>query len=327
MGSLDEHFAGLMADGEFARAMALDALRSKALVDERPAADAPAITSRLLPLVGNEATPELARVVEFLADLASHDALAGLLVTHGPSLAALLDSPLPAVRLAALPLLAHVPQVLASTGPALQRVALEDEDQRVRLGALLALAALHAEVAPLATSLYKHEADDLDRFIATLALLLAGHPVTRDMLDFALTSLRVRKLLLRCGDVPLVDNPRARLAQAMARHPDVELRELALKRELEHLHDEAWLDDATAGAMLELGRACGGESNLRAIHLVASRVFGPNGSLDLIEVLERFDLPIDPVVLQKQLGPAFPIGLPPQQARPVRKPWWRFWQR
>jgi hypothetical protein len=322
--TVDDHFAALVSDVEFTRAMGLDALRSLALPDERPSPMAPSLLPRLVALVTAAETPERDRLVEFLSDLADSPPLAESLEPDAARLTTLLSEADPKVRLASLPLFSRMTTAAAATSAALQRVALEDEDQRVRLGALLTLATLGVDVGTLANSLYLHEADELDRFIAALSLLVAALPVSRDVLEFALKSLNVRKLLLRCGDVPLVDNPRATLALAMSQHPDGALRELALTRELEQLNEEPWLDDATAEAVLLLGRACGGVFNQRAVHLVATRVFGANGSLDLVDVLQRCGLPVDPVVLQKQLGPEYPIGLP-ARSKPAQKPWWRFW--
>jgi hypothetical protein len=237
------------------------------------------------------------------------------------------------VRTGLVQLASLIPGAAQVLVPALQRRALEDEAQVVRLGALLALAALGAEVQVLCRGLFEHEVDPLDRFLAVLALAAAAPAtLTPAMLELALHGLEVRALLLRAGDVPLVDNPRAMLARALARHPQSSVRDEVLDRLLGPLHDDWWLDDATAGAVLGLAFAGGvalatpTEMQRRAIHLVGSRAFGPTGSLDLVAVLERAGLPLGREALQRVLGPRFPLGQSPTTPEAAGRPWWRFWR-
>lgn len=321
--SFEQALDALGSSDSLARAQAIDLLPKLAQGEAR----SQQVLNRLLECLANPATPQRAELVEFALDgeLAS-TAWRAALVQSSAQFAALLDDPDEHLRASLIPLAVRLPEAREQCAPALKRHALEDEAQRVRLGCVFALAMLGVDVADVARGMFMTETDPLDRLVAALSLMTA-HPGLVDvpMAELALSWVKTRAVLLRCGDVPLIDNPRATLAFALAKHPDASVRSRVLTVLLETAGDENWIDDATATGLLRLGEACDTELKTRAIHLVASRAFGPTGGLDLIAVLTKAGLPSSPQALQKLLGPRFPIGqwaLPPQP-----RPWWQFWRR
>jgi hypothetical protein len=334
--SVSSALAGLASSDELTRVRAEDTLREALLPGRQPREDLVTSVAKLAAALESAELPDRARLVDLLVDAAQVSprsvALDAALAAQAGQWVRLLEDPEPRVRAGLVQLASLVPSAAGPLVPALQRRALEDEAQVVRLGAVLALSKLKANVVALTRGLFSGEQDALDRFLAVLALAAsAPAEVTPAMLDFALGCLKVRSLLLRSGEVPLVDNPRAMLASALSRHPDAGVRDGALARLLGPLQDDWWLDDATARAVLRLAfvgptaPARLSELQRRAVHLVGSRALGPTGSLDLLAVLRRAALPTDRAGLQHLLGPAFPLGQSPGLAQRAARPWWRFW--
>lgn len=319
----EQALEALGSSDSLARAQAIDLLSRLMLREDR----SPQVLPRLLACLTNGATPHRAELVEFALDCERiSTSWRAALVQSAAQLAALLDDADELLRASVIPLAVRLREAREQFAPLLKRHALEDEAQRVRLGCVFALAMLEIDVAEVARGMFMTETDPLDRLVAALSLMTA-HPglVDLPMAELTLSLVKTRAVLLRCGDVPLIDNPRATLAFALAKHPDASVRSRVLTVLLETAGDENWIDDATATGLLRLGEACDAELKTRAIHLVANRAFGPTGGLDLIAVLTQAGLPSSPAALQKLLGPRFPIGqwaLPPQS-----RPWWQFWRR
>jgi hypothetical protein len=319
--ALQEALAALTSPTFLERSRALDALRLEAGTE----APAPELVPALCALLEAPGTPGRKELLDLALDLAATPSLRRQLEASWPSFERTLDEPEEALRLATVSLAVALPGAAPRLTPALQRHALEDESQAVRLGSLFALASLRAEVTELAKSLFRTERDPLDRLAGALALMEARvEQVDQPMVELALGLAMDRSVLLRCGDVPLLGNPRETLARALARHPDAALQRLVFKRLLEVAGDENWIDDGTAAGLLALGSACGFEATKRAAHLVASRAFGPTGGLDLLAVLDAAGLPTDPAELQRFLGPNLPIGQWELALAPKR--WWQFWR-
>jgi hypothetical protein len=321
--SFEQALDALRSRDSLVRAQALDVLQKGARGDEREVQ----VVERLLECLADPATPARSELIEFAFDLVSaSSSCASAFVARSARLAPLFDSPDEVLRASLIPLAVRLSEAKDQFEPALKRHALEDDAQRVRLGCVFALATLGADVAAVAQGMFSTETDPLDRLVAALALMTA-HPQLVDlaMAELALSLVKTRAVLLRCGDVPLIDNPRATLADALAKHPARSVRARVLTVLLETAGDENWIDDGTAAGLLRLGDACDPALKTRALHLVATRAFGPTGGLDLIAVLTRAGLPSEPKALQKLLGPRFPIG---QWALPEQpRAWWQFWRR